>query len=185
MWSLYGQSCGHRQLMLDLLIMSSQPDATVDLSDPADIRRKLPGVRALYESKRSDLASLEREVEHWRQFVRYLSGVAGEPTDVPEGGSSVSGRAPAQDAAVAALARLGEPTGPAKLYRYMLANNMQQYAKSANQVGANLWAAKKAGRITKTPSGLYAPPGWSDDDNGSATLRLSNGAANAADGAQR
>jgi hypothetical protein len=137
--------------------MDSQLDTTVDISDSADICKKLPSIRALYEEKRQQLTILEQEAEYWRQLVRNLSAIAGEPGSLAALVPAPSGRAPAQDTAVAALASYERPAGPARLYRYMVSQGIP--AKNANQVGASLWAACKAGRLVKTPEGLYALPG--------------------------
>ena len=51
-----------------------------------------------------------------------------------------------------ALEKAGRPMGPTSLYNFMVEQGMD-LPDNANALGANLWAAAKAGRIVKTPNG--------------------------------
>jgi hypothetical protein len=46
--------------------------------------------------------------------------------------------------------------GPTSLYNYMLSEGLT-VPKNANALGANLWAAWKAGRIKRATNGVYTP----------------------------
>lgn len=52
--------------------------------------------------------------------------------------------------------------GPASLFGYMEKEGMQRPASVA-ALGSLLWSAEKAGRIGKTPNGVYVPPGFPTD----------------------
>jgi hypothetical protein len=156
--------------------MADQTHLSVNLADPQDILDKLPEIRALYESKKRALADLQREVESWRGFLGHLASIAGEEApEEPKGAFETfeaasrlarRNRAPAKDAVVEALRVVGRPMGPTDLYRFMVGNGFEKQATNPNAVGAALWGAVKAGRISKTSEGLYAPPGWTKLDKG-------------------
>lgn len=55
--------------------------------------------------------------------------------------------------------------GPTALYRYMVSEGFE--AKNPNAVGANLWAAAKAGRVNRTLDGNYAPLSWDEEQSSS------------------
>jgi hypothetical protein len=141
--------------------MEPSGNLSVDLDDPQDIRNKLPDVRRRYAAKRRELEELEAQVRYWGQFVDLLAAMVGEkrPTERESDSGALRKSAPGQDRAVAALEKAGRPMGPSALYRFMVGENMPA-PKNPNALGANLWAASRAGRVRQTPEGLYAPLSW-------------------------
>jgi hypothetical protein len=156
--------------------MSAIDHLPIDLANLQDIRLKLPEAKRLYEAKRKELDELAQQVEYWGALVNVLARIVGEdglelPKPHPVGRARMYGgghgvplkptrqRAPAQEKAVEALEQAGRPMGPAALYRFMIGEGMKT-PTSANALGANLWAAEKAGRVKKTPDGEYAPLSW-------------------------
>jgi hypothetical protein len=141
--------------------MSHSDDLSINLADPDDIRTKLPRVRNLHATKRRDLEKLTEEVRHWGELAETLARLVGETsgssTRMKE--SPLRKSAPGQDRAVEALEKAGRPMGPTALYRFMLGEGLEA-PKNANALGANLWAAARAGRVKKTPDDLYAPLSW-------------------------
>ncbi len=144
-------------------------DLTVNLADPVDIREKLPEAQRLYEAKVQELSDLERDVQHWRQLVEYLSAVAGVGLQLQPAQGRTTGtlevksrkRSPAQDAAVEALEAAGRPMGPSALYRFMIGQGMEG-PKNPNALGASLFGAARAGRIRHLKDrNEYAPLNWS------------------------
>jgi hypothetical protein len=160
--------------------MSAIDHLTIDLADPEDIRQKLPQARELFAAKQRELVDLSKQIEHWAALVNHLAGVVGElgverPRAVTGvraygGGPSLDlrpnrkKRAPSQEKAIDALRRFGRPTGPSALHRYMVAEQLEAPA-NPNALGASLYGAEKAGRIKKTPEGLYAPLEWQPEQD--------------------
>lgn len=144
--------------------MGDREHLSVDLANPEDIRAKLPEARSLYVSKRKALDEMQAEVDRWGDLVNMLARMVGEPPvakEAEKGRRSSGGKkSPGQDRAVAGLEAAGQPMGPAKLFRFMLSRDMD-VPTNANALGAALWSAANAGRVKKTPDGLYAPLGWS------------------------
>ncbi|HYM44832.1 MAG TPA: hypothetical protein VES65_01555 [Solirubrobacteraceae bacterium] len=140
----------------------------VDLFDPQDIRAKLPEARRIYKAKREELAQLSEQVRRLGELVELLARVSGETAAGPSAGkvgdASEAKVAPGQERAAAALERVGRPMGPSALFKFMQDEQLDAPA-NANALGANLWAAAKAGRIKKVAglSGLYAPLSWEPD----------------------
>ena len=140
----------------------------LNVLDPKDVAAKMPQLRELLDAKRQELDALTAQVA----FLARIVGPDAAPEQpistivtVPGGGRvHVRGRkvAPAQDRAVQALEKAGRPMGPTSLYNFMIEQGMD-VPDSANALGANLWAAAKAGRIGKTPNGVYVPPGFPTD----------------------
>jgi hypothetical protein len=128
---------------------------SIDVSNPADIRRQLPGVRALRSEKLDKIGQLAKEVEALGNLIESLETIAG-----PKNGRSpkaqrgsvnevpARGRAPARQTAIEALRRAGRPMGPAALYRFMEEEGIPVPA-NPNALGATLWTAAKAGEIVK------------------------------------
>jgi hypothetical protein len=147
----------------------------VNLADPKDIRAKMPEIKRILAAARQELDALKEQVE-------VLARIVGEPSasaQVAESGSDSDsalikpGRkapkrprpqkaAPSQERAVRALEKAGRPMGPASLFRFMEAEGMDR-PQSVSALNAVLWAASKAGRVVKTPNGIYAPPGFPTD----------------------
>lgn len=146
----------------------------VNLADPKDIRAKMPEIKRILAAARQELDALKEQVE-------VLTRIVGEPSasaQVAESGSSDSApiapnrrapkrprlqkAAPSQERAVRALEKAGRPMGPASLFRFMEAEGMDR-PQSVSALNAILWAASKAGRVVKTPNGIYAPPGFPSD----------------------
>jgi hypothetical protein len=132
---------------------------SIDLTDPDDIRAKLPEIRRLYDEKRLELDTLTGQIE-------LLGRLLGEkPIGKP--GSSVSRsrksrspsragqNAPGQERAVRALEAAKLPAGPTSLYRFMVEKGLDA-PKDANALGSNLWSAWKAHKIMKAPNGVYS-----------------------------
>ena len=137
----------------------------VNLADPKDIQEKLPQISQLLDAKRKELAALTTQVE----LLARLVGNNPPPVRERTGKdilleAALRGRkaAPAQERAVQALERAGRPMGPTSLYNFMIEQGME-VPENANTLGANLWAAAKAGRIVKAPNGVYAPLGAPTD----------------------
>jgi len=138
----------------------------INVLDPKDVAAKMPQIKELLAAKREELEALTEQ-------VAFLERVVG-PAVAPErrakrslpAGSLVKVRnqkiAPAQDRAVQALEKAGRPMGPTSLYNFMVEQGMD-LPDNANALGANLWAAAKAGRIVKTPNGVYAALGAPTD----------------------
>jgi hypothetical protein len=141
--------------------MSHSEDLSINLADVEDIRAKLPRVRNLHASKRRELEQLTEEVRHWGELSETLARLVGEApgTSTRAKEQGVRKSAPGQDRAIEALEKAGRPMGPTALFRFMIGAGMEA-PKNANALGANLWAASKAGRIKKTPDDLYAPLSW-------------------------
>lgn len=145
----------------------------IDLTDPKDIAAKMPLIRQLFSEKSGELEARKQELEALKVQVDLLARLVG-----PQRGSGVArvsgggsfmvkgGRggqsSPGQDRAIRALEKAGRPMGPTSLYRFMLAEGMDAPV-NANALGANLWSAAKAGRVVKTPNGMYAPVGTATD----------------------
>lgn len=150
--------------------MNDNDSLTVDLTSLEDIRAKLPLARDLYERKQEALVTLNQEVETWRDLVNLLARSVGEPGIEPPPTSRrpTRRRAPGQERAIQALERAGRPMGPKALFSFMNDEGMDA-PTNVNALGANLWAAEKAGRIKKTNDGEYAPLGWEPDQGSLAT----------------
>jgi hypothetical protein len=157
--------------------MNAVDHLTIDLADPEDIRKKLPQARELFAAKQRELLELNKQVEHWAALVNHLAGVVGEPGGERSRGIRAYGggpsfelranrkkRAPSQQKAIDALQQFGRPTGPSALYRFMVSEQLSAPA-NANALGASLYGAQKAGRIQKTPDGLYAPLDWQPEQD--------------------
>lgn len=137
--------------------MSRTPELSIDLANPQDIRKKLPRVIGLYEAKREELNALTAQVRYWGELADNLARIAGEPPVTPRDIEPVAQRsAPGQALVIEALERAGRPMGPSALHRFMLDQGMEA-PSTTNAVGANLWAAAKAGRVRKLQGGRYAP----------------------------
>jgi hypothetical protein len=137
----------------------------VNLADPKDIQAKMPEIKRL-------LAKASQELEDLKAQVEMLTRIAGEaPASVPAPAASRKARkrqrprkaAPSQERALSALAQAGRPMGPASLFRWMEAHDVQDRPSTVAGLNSILWAAEKAGRVGKTPNGLYVPPGFPTD----------------------
>jgi hypothetical protein len=164
--------------------MNAREQLSIDLANPDDIRDKLPLARDLYRAKARELENLTEQVESWKALVDLLARLVGEPGIEPLGAQrgtrSGRKRAPGQERAVEALERAGQPMGPSLLYRFMVREGMEAPA-NRNALGANLWAAEKAGRVKKIDGGQYAPLDWQPDQG---LLNSTNDGANGAEGAE-
>lgn len=132
----------------------------INVLDPKDVAAKMPAMKELLDAKRQELEALAEQVA----FLERIVGTEPRPAKrsgiamVSGGGRVVahgSKAAPAQDRAVHALEKVGRPMGPTSLYEYMVAEGMD-VPDNPNTLGANLWAAARAGRIVKAPNGVYA-----------------------------
>jgi hypothetical protein len=132
----------------------------VNLADAADVRSKLPLIKDVLEHRRKRRAELDEEIQLLDEQIQFLARIVGEPPASPSAKRPNARRkgthsSPGQDRAVTALERTGRPMGPKALYDYMKAENLDA-PPNANALGANLWAAEKAGRIKKS-GGKYLP----------------------------
>lgn len=143
----------------------------VNLADPKDIQAKMPEIKRLLANARQELAVLNEQVEMLTRIVG--DAPAASAVAVSQSGRAARARkarkrarmqkaAPSQERVIRALERAGRPMGPAALFGYMEAEGMPRPASVA-ALGSLLWAAEKAGRIGKTPNGVYVPPGFPTD----------------------
>ena len=125
----------------------------INLADPINIKGQLQAARAIYEAKNEQLKSLYQEVEHLRAIVEHMAAMVGERFEPvaaePAPGASRRSASPAQDEAIAVIAKHRRPMRPAEVAR--------ELDKDINAVGAALWAAEKNGKVRKLGPGLYAP----------------------------
>lgn len=131
----------------------------LDLSDPADVARKMPEIRRLYEEKLDERQRLDGQIELLARLIGAAAGVYRASGAGSQVGTKPRRRrvAPAQERAVRALeAAGGLAMGPTSLYKFMCANGMDA-PKDVNVLGANLYDAWKSGRIMKAPNGVYTP----------------------------
>jgi len=145
----------------------------VNLADPNDIRAKMPEITRLLANARQELDALKEQVEMLTRIVGEKPAETGTVAISREGSPKTPSRkarkqprarkaAPSQERAVAALAAAGRPMGPASLYRFMEAQGMDR-PRNVAALNSILWAAEKAGRVRKTPNGVYVPPGFPTD----------------------
>jgi hypothetical protein len=132
--------------------MGDDGDFSVNLADLADIEAKMPQIRQLLRERRQLLTEKRHEVELLTKQIELLARLIGTKRGQPERART----APAQDRAVQALEKADVPMGPTSLYKFMSEQGMT-VPKDANALGANLWAAWRAGRIRKATNGVYAP----------------------------
>ena len=147
----------------------------IDVTDPEDIRRKMPALQRLHEQKRLKLEEMMDEIRNLERLMQSLAaltkgGEARPPNEDDEAGPSVRAEAvrrarvgtssPAQDAAIAALRQAGEAMGPADLFRFMEERKIRRRFGNPNVLGAALWAAERRGRLGKTDDGRYLLPEW-------------------------
>jgi hypothetical protein len=130
----------------------------IDLGDPAEVARRMPELRRLYDETLEQRNLLEGQV---RLLARLIgsAGAAGDASRVGDHGDAPRRRraAPAQERAVHALETAGGlAMGPTSLHKFMLANGLDA-PKDANLLAVNLWDAWKAGRVMKAPNGVYTP----------------------------
>jgi hypothetical protein len=144
--------------------MTATEHLLVDPFDPQDIRAKLPEMRRVLGAKRKELEALTDQVRSLGELVELMARLAPaspQPNAGKSGSVAPAKSAPGQERAVGALERAGRPMGPAALYAFLEAEGREDdMPKNANALGANLWAAARAGRIKKTTDGLYAPLTW-------------------------
>lgn len=164
----------------DILYRMPKDKVSVNLADPKDIRAKMPELKRL-------LATASQELEALREQVAMLTRIVGDDrggiaVSVSGGGSVVvEGQkvparqrrpkiAPAQERAAQALEQAGSPMGPAALFKFMEANDLER-PRDVTALNAVLWAAAKAGRVEKRPNNTYAPAeGFPSASNGHAQL---------------
>jgi hypothetical protein len=161
--------------------MDHTTELQVNLLNVDDIRAKLPEARRIYRAKLDALAAMSQDVQNFSGMLSWMAHMAGEQAKEADpwaaarqslGDARVDTLAPtvrpkrvpspAQDRAVAALKRAGQPMGPTALYRFMESQDLQ-VPTDANALGAALWNAAKNGRVSKTPDGLYALLEWEPD----------------------
>jgi hypothetical protein len=137
----------------------------VNLADPKDIEAKMPEIKRLLAKASQELKALKAQVE-------MLTRIAGEaPVSAPAPPVNRKARkrqrprkaAPSQERALRALAQAGRPMGPASLFRWMETEGWDGKPRNVAALNSILWAAEKAGRVGKTPNGLYVPPGFPTD----------------------
>lgn len=175
------------------------PSLQVNLSDPDDLRAKIPAMEQHLEEREAALKDLTQEVEDWREMVRILRSRAGLRPRASILGPLLTGGAqpvqpagprirrprhkasPARDAAVAAL------TAPMRAADVAAAiERSGGTVPSANSVAAALNAAAETGRIQKIGPGLYAPVNYHPPDEPDGLLGSLNGSsATVTDDAQR
>jgi hypothetical protein len=144
--------------------MANREALSVNLDDLQDIREKLPRIRQRRAEKQRELEALQAEVHWWSAQADSLAARIREQAPSPVPADTPPQRAaPAQERAIKALEKAGRPMGPSALYRFMVGEGLD--AKNANAVGANLWAAAKAGRIKQNPDGAYVPLSWEPDES--------------------
>jgi hypothetical protein len=127
-------------------------DLILNLSDPAQVAKKLPELRRLYDEKLQERQRLDEEIS-------LLTRLIGSAAAVGRGGAKPRRRrvAPAQERAVRALkAAGGMAMSPKSLYKFMVANDLDA-PKDASLLGVNLYDAWQAGRVMKAPNGVYTP----------------------------
>jgi hypothetical protein len=139
----------------------------INLADPNEVQAKLPEIARLLDAKRAELMALQTQVALLARLVGTTPAVLDlRPARADSSGSlEVHARrkaAPGQDRAVAGLEKAGRPMTPKSLFDFMVSEGMD-VPDNANALGANLWAAERAGRIGKTPNGVYVPPGLPAD----------------------
>jgi hypothetical protein len=137
-------------------------DLKIDISDPADVARKLPALRRSYELKlkeRNLLSGQLKLLAHLIEAATAIEGTSKNQSSVISPTPSKRRRrtAPAQERAIRALeAAGGLAMSPTSLYKFMVDKGLDA-PKDANVLGANLWDAWKAGRLMRAPNGVYTP----------------------------
>ncbi len=142
---------------------------SVNLADPKDIRAKMPELTRLLATARQELGALKEQVAILTRIVGDDDvaitdiAVSGAGSATAEGQKMPTRQrarkaAPAQERAVEALERAGSPMGPAALFKFMEANELER-PRDVTALNAVLWAAAKAGRVEKAPGNTYAPAG--------------------------
>jgi hypothetical protein len=155
--------------------MESTDKLQIDITDPADIRSKLPAAKDRYRLKLEAADQMKRDADHLGGLLVSLAQMVGEEFVLPKGPATPTANgsasadtpqpkknAPAQDLAIAGLTRFGRPAGPTVLYDYMQEQGLK-VPTNANALGAALWNATKNRRIMKTADGLYALLEWGTD----------------------
>jgi hypothetical protein len=135
-------------------------NVSIDISNPADIRRRLPAVRSLRTEKIESLKGLAEEIDALGKLIESLEAMAGEENGEADIGAAAPpsrGKAPARQVAIEALRLAGRPMGPRDLYRFMQEQDMPVPANS-NALGATLWTAAKAGAINRIDRRYSALP---------------------------
>lgn len=128
----------------------------INVLDPKDVAAKMPAMKELLDAKRQELEGLTEQVAFLERIVGTEAKPAKRSFSMHSGATVKGGKAaPAQDRAVQALEKVGRPMGPTSLFEYMVAEGMD-VPDNPNTLGANLWAAARAGRIVKAPNGVYA-----------------------------
>jgi hypothetical protein len=134
---------------------------SIDISNPADIRRQLPAVRDLRTEKIGNLRGLVEEVDALGKLIESLEAMVGTENGAQASAANTSppsrGKTSARQIAIEALRRAGRPMGPSELYRFMQEQDMPVPA-NANALGATLWTAAKAGAIDRVDRRYSAHP---------------------------
>lgn len=135
---------------------------SIDISNPADIRRQLPAVRNLRTAKIETVKGLVEEVDALGKLIESLEAMVGAENGAGQASAANTpspsrGKAPARQVAIEALRRAGRPMGPSDLYRFMQEQDMPVPA-NPNALGATLWTAAKAGAIDRIDRRYSAHP---------------------------
>jgi hypothetical protein len=137
----------------------------VNLADPNDIQAKMPEIKRLLDNARQELEGLKAQVDMLARIVgdEPASAASATPARKVRRRPRPRKAAPSQERAIAALTQAGRPMGPASLFRWMEAQGFEGRPRNVPALNSILWAAEKAGRVGKTPNGLYVPPGFPTD----------------------
>lgn len=157
----------------ELLAKLGEP-ISVDLSDPEDIRSKLPQVQGRVSVIRETQAALEElaaRAPHWERLEAALSAMVAapgaddtpttgaasvEPGGSPKSNGGTAGRTvKSLDAVIAELDSIGGPISVAGL-----SARMPEFSRKT--VGWALWKASKDGQALNLETGVYAPLSYRD-----------------------
>jgi hypothetical protein len=166
--------------------MSDLPSLPVDLSDPKDIRAKLPRAERILERLEREVAASQDRLARWLLLVEGLRSVAGATTrtsaateataaasaanvgsppateDETSDTAKAAGRAQMQDLVVGRLNEHGQPIRSRDLHRMLVEEGHPDL--TPDSVSNALWyAAERLRTARKLGHGVYAPLGWHPD----------------------